>query len=42
MKFMVHDDFPETSLTILDAMMYLRMILLGEWCTDLTRVERKF
>ena len=39
---MVHDVFPETILTILDAIIYIRMILLGEWCTDLTRVERKF
>jgi hypothetical protein len=42
MKFVVHDVFSKTSLKILDAMNYIRMILLGEWCVDVTRVERKF
>jgi len=42
MEFVVHDVFPETSLAILDAMIYIRIILLGEWYMDLTRVERKF
>jgi hypothetical protein len=39
MKFVEHDVYPETSLTILDVMIYIKMILLGESCVDLTRVE---
>jgi len=42
MKFVVHDVFPETSLIILDAIIYIKMLLLCEWCMDLTRVERTF
>ena len=42
MKFVVHYVFQGTSLTILHVMIYVRVILLSEWCVDLKRVERKF